>query len=181
MIINKANSEAKHLATILFSAFFITLIIIPSVTDPINSPKLWALLVVSGWVLPKIFGNIKTRFDQKETKYFYVMLLFLSIALVISALFSDNKFRAIFGEAQRKNGLLTYIGFMILAAAASRIDMSRHLPRFISIIFFGTLLLSAYGLAQSLGFDFVSWNNPYSPVIGTLGNPNFMGALMGVL
>ena len=181
VINNKVNREAKHLATILFSAFLITLLIIPTVTDPINSPKLWALLVVSGWILPTIFENIKTRFNQKEIKYFYVMLFLLSIALVISALFSDNKFRAIFGEAQRKNGVLTYIGFMILAAAASRVDISKHHPRFIFGMFFGTLLLSAYGSAQILGLDFVSWNNQYSPVIGTLGNPNFMGALMGVL
>ena len=181
MITSKANRESKHLATILFSAFFITLTIIPSVTDPINSPKLWALLVVCGWILPTIFGSIKTRFNNKEIEYFYVILLFLSIALVISTLFSDNKFRAVFGEAQRKNGLLTYLGFIILAAAAARIDMSRHFTRFILIMLFGTSLLSAYGFAQSLGFDFVSWTNPYSPVIGTLGNPNFMGALMGVL
>ncbi len=181
MITSKADRESKYLATILFSAFFITLIIIPSVTDPINSPKLWALLVVSGWILPTIFGSIKTRFNHKEIKYFYVLLLFLSVSLVISTLFSDNKFRAVFGEVQRKNGLLTYLCFIILATAASRIDLSRHLPRFVLIMFFGTLLLSAYGLAQSFGFDFVLWSNPYSPVIGTLGNPNFMGALMGVL
>lgn len=181
MVTSKVNRESKHLSTILFSAFFITLIVIPSVTDPINSPKLWALLVVCGWLLPTIFGSVKTRFNHKEIERFNLLLLFLGISFVISTLFSDDKFRAVFGEVQRKNGLLTYLGFIILAAAASRIDMSKHLQKFVFFMFFGTLLLSVYGLAQILGLDFVSWNNQYSPVIGTLGNPNFMGALMGVL
>jgi hypothetical protein len=37
-----------------------------------------------------------------------------------------------------------------------------------------------YG-AWTLAFgDFVSWNNPYDRILGTFGNPNFIGAFLGI-
>jgi hypothetical protein len=37
-----------------------------------------------------------------------------------------------------------------------------------------------YGFLQAIGKDLFKWNNPYSPVIGTLGNPNFAAAFLGM-
>jgi O-antigen ligase len=38
-----------------------------------------------------------------------------------------------------------------------------------------------YGVVQSLGGDPFDWVNPYSPVFGFLGNPNFQSSLVGIL
>jgi hypothetical protein len=38
-----------------------------------------------------------------------------------------------------------------------------------------------YGVIQALGADPIAWVNPYSPVFGFLGNPNFQSSLLGVL
>jgi O-antigen ligase len=38
-----------------------------------------------------------------------------------------------------------------------------------------------YGLVQAIGADPFNWVNPYSPVFGFLGNPNFQSSLLGVL
>jgi hypothetical protein len=38
-----------------------------------------------------------------------------------------------------------------------------------------------YGLVQAMGADPFNWVNPYSPVFGFLGNPNFQSSLLGVL
>jgi hypothetical protein len=38
-----------------------------------------------------------------------------------------------------------------------------------------------YGVVQALGGDPFDWVNPYSPVFGFLGNPNFQSSLLGVL
>jgi len=38
-----------------------------------------------------------------------------------------------------------------------------------------------YGLIQALGGDPFDWVNPYSPVFGFLGNPNFQSSLLGIL
>lgn len=42
-------------------------------------------------------------------------------------------------------------------------------------------ILSSYGFIQTLGKDFISWDNPYNNMIGTLGNPNFASALLSIL
>ncbi|NBU53581.1 MAG: O-antigen ligase domain-containing protein [Alphaproteobacteria bacterium] len=34
---------------------------------------------------------------------------------------------------------------------------------------------------QASGNDFIAWNNPYNPVITTLGNPNFSAAVMAII
>ena len=38
-----------------------------------------------------------------------------------------------------------------------------------------------YGFIQSIGADPINWVNPYSPVFGFLGNPNFQSSLLGIL
>jgi hypothetical protein len=37
-----------------------------------------------------------------------------------------------------------------------------------------------YSIAASNGYDLFSWSNPYNSVLGTFGNPNFIGAFMGI-
>jgi O-antigen ligase len=49
------------------------------------------------------------------------------------------------------------------------------------VTFFLGLVSFIYSLLQTTGNDFVSWNNPYNSVIGTLGNPNFAAAAMAVM
>jgi hypothetical protein len=38
-----------------------------------------------------------------------------------------------------------------------------------------------YGIIQAIDADPINWVNPYSPVFGFLGNPNFQSSLLGVL
>jgi O-antigen ligase len=177
----KKSTDTNLVSIILYTAFFITLFIFPTITDPINSPKFWALIIMSSILAPSIFRNLKTSQIDNELKLYYLLLLALAISLVISAVFSENKYRALFGESQRRNGLLTYLGFIVIAAVASRVNILEKVSDFARIIFIGTSILTTYGVAQSFGFDFIAWSNPYSPVIGTLGNPNFMAATCSVL
>ena len=177
----KANIENKLLSKVLFSGFFITFVISPTIKDPINSPKLWALLLLASWLIPSFFEGSKNWTKTLEQRNFYIILLALGIALINAGIFSENKYRALFGETQRRNGLLAYIALIAFAAIASKIDIADKNRRFFQIIFAGTLILTSYGFMQNFGYDFVAWSNPYSPVIGTLGNPNFMGAILATL
>jgi O-antigen ligase len=43
------------------------------------------------------------------------------------------------------------------------------------------VILSAYGLMQVYGNDFIKWDNPYNSMISTVGNPNFASAILAVL
>jgi len=52
--------------------------------------------------------------------------------------------------------------------------------RFSYWVFAIALIFCSYSLLQHFGHDFVKWNNPYNSILGTVGNPNFAAALMGI-
>jgi hypothetical protein len=49
-----------------------------------------------------------------------------------------------------------------------------------AIIFGPASLMTFYGFLQHFHHDFVKWNNPYNPVLTTLGNPDFSSAVLGI-
>ena len=104
----KANIEDKLLSKILFAGFFITFVISPTIKDPINSPKLWALLLLASWLMPSFFEGGKNWTKTLDQRNFYIILQALALALIIASIFSENKYRALFGEVQRRNGLFNY-------------------------------------------------------------------------
>lgn len=178
---SKPKSEPLSLVTILLSAFLVTFTINPSITDPINSPKLWVLILICAWLSPTLIERIRVWGQKKDLKYYGLILMGFSLTLIVATIQSENKYRALFGEVQRRNGLLAYLSLIVLGAVAAKINVAKKDKNFFVTLILGTTFLSFYGLIQNFGFDFFAWNNQYSPVIGTLGNPNFMGAILSVL
>jgi hypothetical protein len=54
------------------------------------------------------------------------------------------------------------------------------LSRIILILVFTGAISALYGVIQSLNLDPLDWINPYSPVFGFFGNPNFQASFMGI-
>jgi len=107
-------------------------------------------------------------------------LLSLILSLVLATAFTDVKYTAIFGEVQRRIGLITYLFFTIYLFASSKFIRYSS----ISKLFYANAFLATgfviYGYIQTTGNDFVQWDNPYNSIILTLGNPNFASALMAI-
>jgi len=177
----KSSKKNKESFFTVYSLFAVTFAINPAIVDPINSPKMWVVILVSVWLIPNIFFQSKLKLKSPWQKYYMLIALAFVIFLAVSAFNSDQAYRAMFGEIQRRNGLLTYIALIVFTLSVSRINFLSDIKRFFIVICTGATLLSAYGFIQYLGHDFISWNNPYSPVIGTLGNPNFMAAVLGII
>jgi hypothetical protein len=55
------------------------------------------------------------------------------------------------------------------------------LNRFLMAVLAVGVASLGYGVVQALGGDPFDWVNPYSPVFGFLGNPNFQSSLLGIL
>jgi len=95
-------------------------------------------------------------------------------------LFTDSKYVGLFGDYQRRTGFLTYLflaTFLLFTATKIRFsDGSGFLYWTLGI----SLTFSFYGIYQHFGYDFVNWNNQYNAILGTVGNPNFAAALMGI-
>lgn len=168
---------------ILASVVFISLYINPSLSDPFNSPKLWALMILGSWLLGhNIFFIFMRRNELIKVEKFFLLILFLFILSMFgSSLMTKVSFTAFFGEQQRRLGFLFYLYMGIFMVAAALFYSVKNL----SILYRGAIALgivfAGYGSLQAMGRDFISWNNPYNSIILTLGNPNFASALMSIL
>ena len=177
------KTKSNLLIKLVLVSFLVTFYIDPTITDPINSPKMWAVILIGAWLLPKVLFKLKVDYNNisREQKIFLNLCMFFLFSMLISALNSEVKYRAFFGEVQRRNGFLTYFGLVVISASAALLVLVKDINRFYLVIGVGTTVLSSYGFAQYNNFDPINWNNPYSAVIGTLGNPNFMGAQLAIL
>ena len=164
---------------ILFSAAFITLYFNPNLEDPFNSPKLWLLIIFGSWIAGLLITVKKSVFRQNKTLLSIILPSFIG-SLAIAAIFTDIKYTAIFGEVQRRVGLVSYIFFAVYLYASAKFFKYRSISL---LLFVNTILATVfalYGFLQSTGNDFVAWNNPYNSIILTLGNPNFASAIMAI-
>jgi O-antigen ligase len=101
---------------------------------------------------------------------------------VMVVLISSGEFnQQLFGSQGRNTGLITYFAFLLIflgSVVASDAELLKRLVIVVSIVGIASL---GYGVIQSVGADPFNWVNPYSPVFGFLGNPNFLSSLLGVL
>ncbi len=180
MELDQTNKAFKYAvlavpATILF--------IVPSYTDPINLPKLLALIPLTTAALV-LFISLR-KFNPaakslKSEKYVVGLYAILGIGMVLSGfLGTENYVRALFGTIGRNNGLIYYlcaitISVILILLHVQEIEL-KYLFKVISVT---SVVFSGYSTIQFLDLDPVSWSNPYNRVIGTLGNPNFSSSVL---
>ena len=86
----------------------------------------------------------------------------------------------LFGVMGRNTGLLTYISLLLTMLFAVITKNNTSIPNLIITLLFCGLISAIYGLIQSFELDPLEWINPYSPVFGFFGNPNFQASFMGI-
>lgn len=152
--------------------------------DVFNFPKQWILACLTfGTFLHFLLGGRKVRSESnRDSKILHFLLVGLVFFMLTSSIFTNTSLeRSIYGYPGRANGLLTFISIFILIYTGSSIVLSESFHvrlRNRLLLIFG--IFSAYSFIQFMNVDPVPWNNPYNRVIGTLGNPNFSGAFLGV-
>ena len=160
----------------------ITLGIYTNFYDPFNTVKLLILLFLAVVTLSYLALFIRTDqfFSNKSDKIAILLSFFFILGLTLSTLFSDVKIVSIFGDTQRRNGFLQYLSLAIIFIYSSRVMTLASSKVLIKLMIIVSFILSAYGIIQITGHDFVKWDNPYNRMIGTLGNPNFASALLAI-
>jgi O-antigen ligase len=150
--------------------------------DPFNSPKLIIILLLSGWFLGHLLNFLRLTIRNKNFKNFNFMLFPLAFIFFmgISLYFTDVFVVGLIGDSQRRNGFLSYFALTVMLLFTSLGMNFIYAVRLIKVALFTGIILSAYGLLQVNGKDFVAWNNPYNSMIGTLGNPNFASAMLAM-
>ena len=175
----------KHSALIrniaLIGVPLASLIMLPEFSmDPINVPKAFVLHLVGVFGLGLLISNAKLLWGKRNRPVF-VIVTFFALFLFSAFLFSGApKIQQMYGAGGRNTGLVSYISLVLLLLSAMLISTTKNMKLFgFAILGVGGLNIF-YGLIQASGGDPVKWSNPYSPVIGFLGNPNFSSSMIGL-
>ena len=161
------------------SAFVAVIVVTGSVTDPVNVTKLLALggVAVAAAFATGLSGYGRLWQDGKAAIAAVVIFLVMGISAISN---SDAPWlQNFYGEYGRNTGFLAYILLILvfLSALALRTEGSFRL------LIWGLILAGVVNVIYCLWVivfgDFIPWNNPYGNILGTFGNPNFIGAFLG--
>jgi hypothetical protein len=171
----------KSLARLLmFGGAFISILVWTTVTDPVNVTKLLALGGVAGGAIA-----ISVSFGVKDLwKKYKLAILLLAIFLltVLNSVFQSEAptSQLLYGAYGRNTGLVTYV--LLIFLFISSLSLSQK-DSFLKISY-GILIAGAVNVIYSLWVilfgDFIGWSNPYGNILGTFGNPNFVGSFLGI-
>ncbi len=179
-MLNSATEKLLAKVIAIGSAFTTIFVVSGSVTDPVNVTKLLSLGVAASIAFGLLISQNFGRTVKSYSVIWIASGLFLSSATA-SAILSDSPWsQNLFGSYGRNNGLITYF-FLAAILLASSILSSRGSIRGIVVAFFVAGIVNLiYCLWVILFGDFIGWSNPYGNILGTLGNPNFIGAFLGM-
>lgn len=178
----REKAESALGRVLVWALVAVTLLVTPLWSlDPINPIKMLAVSAVGFMGLGVLLANQKALQLGRFKLPLVLISGFMGWQLVVFVVSGGEKLQQLFGTTGRNTGLITYLAFSILfvvAMAASSVLFASRL--LIAALFVGVASL-VYGVVQALGGDPFDWVNPYSPVFGFLGNPNFQSSLLGIL
>jgi hypothetical protein len=171
----------KSLARLLmFGGAFISILVWTTVTDPVNVTKLLALGGVAGGAIAiSVSFGVK---DLWKNYKFPISLLALFLLTVLNSVFQSEAptSQLLYGAYGRNTGLVTYV--LLIFLFISSLSLSQK-DSFLKISY-GILIAGAVNVIYSLWVilfgDFIGWSNPYGNILGTFGNPNFVGSFLGI-
>ena len=175
------SSEKSLARFISFGAFLATVLVLwGSVTDPVNTPKLF-ILGASAFAA----GAIAFVMGYKElwhSSRFWLLGSLVFIVFSISAIINSASplQQNIYGTYGRNTGFVTYLALLLISTAATLLRQKSNFNLIIYSLFAAGIANVAYCLWAIAFGDFIGWNNPYGNILGTFGNPNFIGAFLGI-
>jgi len=173
----------KKLAWLLAVGGGITAVIVLAwnTNEPVNAPKLLTLGFTGFAALFYMVFNQKLLSRSRSERATYVALAFFVLFSLISIINSQSSFvTGFFGVWGRNTGFIAYTCLAIILAAATQIKSASAIERVLDGLFYAGVLNVIYFIFTLFGFELIPWNNVYKRVLGTFGNPNFVGAFMGL-
>ena len=174
------ESETFIARALGFGALLTTVLVYTSVSDPVNVPKMVVLATLAFGLFAVSLASLgKELFSGR---YFLLGSGFAFLAFSISAMVqSDSPYNQnFFGTFGRNTGFLTYLSLTMLMLVASTFKKLESFKPILWALMVAGFVNVAYCLWVVLFGDFIGWTNPYKNILGTFGNPNFIGAFLGM-
>jgi len=149
--------------------------------DPINPIKMLAI-VATGFMCVGLIVTSRTSVTWSKYRVTFGLIAAFVIWQVVAVFASGSQmYQQLFGVQGRHTGFITYLAFSLIFVGSVIASGSELLKRIILLVYVVGSASLAYGVIQAIGADPFKWVNPFSPVFGFLGNPNFQSSLLGML
>jgi hypothetical protein len=179
-MLNKTTEMTLSNILMLGSAFITVFIMTGSVTDPVNVTKFLALGGVGGAGLA-IAISFGARNLWNGFKVPIISLILFMLTIVNSIMQSPAPFnQLIYGTFGRNTGAITYLFLIALFVAGLSLSHQSSFPKISYGLLAAGLINVLYCLWVITFGDFLGWTNPYGNILGTFGNPNFIGSFLGI-
>jgi O-antigen ligase len=149
--------------------------------DPINPIKMLAVVATGFMCVGLILANHTTVSWSKYKVAFGLITAFVIWQVVVMFASGAQIIQQFFGVNGRNTGFLTYLAFSFIFVGSAIASGADFLKKLIPTVYGVGVASLAYGVIQAVGADPFDWVNPFSPVFGFLGNPNFQSSLLGIL
>jgi O-antigen ligase len=162
------------------SAFVAVVVVTGTVTDPVNVTKLFALggVAAGAFAVLLAFGVGELWARSKSLVIVAALLVVTGINAVVNS--SGPLAQNIYGVYGRNTAFVTYILLIFVLLAAAILRARSSFTILIWGLFSAGFANVAYCLWAVFFGDFIPWSNPYGNILGTFGNPNFIGAFLGL-
>jgi O-antigen ligase len=178
----RSQAESTLGKVLVWALVAVTLLVTPLWSlDPINPIKMLVVSAVGFTGLGVLLANQKVLQLGRFKVPLVLISGFMGWQLVVFVVSRGAKLQQLFGTTGRNTGLITYLAFSILFVVGMAASSAVFLNRFLMAALVVGVASLGYGVVQALGGDPFDWVNPYSPVFGFLGNPNFQSSLLGIL
>jgi O-antigen ligase len=173
--------ERRIQSLLIFCVVVMTLVVTPWINlDPINLPKFLVLVVCGLALLGNLAPSVK-RLVASEAKVLVVAVLVFVVGLLLSFFVSGaGVLPQAYGAYGRNTGLLTYLSLVVMLLGVVFVSNLGFVRKLIWALIATGMVNAVYGLVQWADLDPVDWSNPYNPIVGTLGNPNFTSSHLGI-
>jgi O-antigen ligase len=148
--------------------------------DPVNTPKLATISLTAFISLGFMLTQIRLNKKLFLSWHIASVVVFFLVWSLISIIISDTKFLdGFFGTWGRNTGWLAYLSFVLIFLASASIKNTLAIKRVLNGLYFAGIVNAVYFVLTLVGVELIPWNNVYNRILGTFGNPNFVGSFMG--
>jgi len=181
--VNETQGRLKLGKLAIWAGPLATIAVSPSVSfDPINLIKLCVISTIGfGCFLLLVRQFVKSGNWKFDRGPLYVVLFFLIQLTLVFIISGNNSIQEFYGTSGRNTGFLAYFVMVCIFLAVQNSSTKVTLDYLVKSVLWTGALSAAYGFIQYLERDPANWLNPYSPVIGFLGNPDFQSAFLGIV
>lgn len=150
-----------------------------SVTDPVNVTKLFLL---GGFAFATLGASRSfSLLGLKEYRFPVLAVIFFLISSISTLFASGAPFvQSLYGVYGRNNGFVLYLLLTFVLISTLLMTSQVYFPQLLIALSVAGIINVGYAIWVLVFGDFVGWSNPYGNLLGTLGNPNFIGSFFGM-